>query len=313
MKSQRLAPEKFKHPEVTAKGEERALVALTRLRTLWINTGTLCNLTCHGCYIESSPTNDRLAYIRLNEVLPYLEEIERDGLPVEEIGFTGGEPFMNPEFPAILEACLARGFSVLVLTNAMKPLTNNRPALLALRDRYRKQMTFRVSIDHYERSRHEELRGERSWEPMLEGVKWLVEHNFRVAVAGRSLWGEPEDRVRAGYRALFAALEIPVSVENTEALVLFPEMDEAQDVPEITVSCWDILGVKPEAMMCATSRMVIRRKEDDGPVVTPCTLLPYDKRFEMGRSLAASSASVRLNHPHCAKFCVLGGGSCSAG
>lgn len=89
-------------------------------------------------------------------------------------------------------------------------------------------------------------------------------------------------------------------------------MDETQDVPEITVSCWDILGVRPDAMMCATSRMVIRRKEDTGPVVVPCTLLPYDERFEMGRNLADSATSVRLNHPHCAKFCVLGGGSCSA-
>jgi len=312
MEIQRLAPEKFQHPEVTAKGEERALVGLTRLHTLWINTGSLCNLTCQGCYIESSPTNDRLAYITLDEVIPYLDEIERDGLAVEEIGFTGGEPFMNPAFPEILKTCLERGFSILVLTNAMKPLINKQQSLLALKDAYADKMTFRVSIDHYKQERHEELRGKKSWEPMLGGVKWLVENGFRVAVAGRSHWHEPEESVRDGYRALFDVYQIPVDANDPTALVLFPEMDETTDVPEITVSCWAILGVSPEAMMCATSRMVIRRKDDDGPVVMPCTLLPYDERFEMGRDLAASSKSVRLNHPHCAKFCVLGGGSCSA-
>ena len=313
MKTQSLAHKKFQHPEITAKGEERALVGLTRLHTLWINTGSLCNLTCHGCYIESSPTNDRLSYIALDEVAPYLDEIERDGLPVEEIGFTGGEPFMNPEFPKILEASLVRGFAVLVLTNAMKPLINKKQSLLALKETYAGKITFRVSIDHYRRERHEELRGAKSWEPLLAGVKWLVENGFQVAVAGRSHWQEPEECVRQGYRALFATEQIPVDANDSMALVLFPEMDETVDVPEITVSCWDILGVSPDAMMCATSRMVIRRKEDDGPVVVPCTLLPYDERFEMGRDLAASSTSVRLNHPHCAKFCVLGGGSCSAG
>jgi len=35
---------KFSHPDVTAKGEKRARVGLTKLETLWFNTGTLCNL-----------------------------------------------------------------------------------------------------------------------------------------------------------------------------------------------------------------------------------------------------------------------------
>jgi len=31
----------------------------------------------------------------------------------------------------------------------------------------------------------------------------------------------------------------------------------------------------------------------------------------MGETLKEASGIVKLNHPHCAKFCVLGGGSCS--
>ena len=57
------APQKFEHPDWTATRERRATVALDRLETLWINTGTLCNITCQNCYIELSPSNDRLAYI----------------------------------------------------------------------------------------------------------------------------------------------------------------------------------------------------------------------------------------------------------
>ena len=59
----RLDPRKFQDPLVTARGERRAHVALKALETLWFNTGTLCNLTCQNCYIESSPKNDRLAYL----------------------------------------------------------------------------------------------------------------------------------------------------------------------------------------------------------------------------------------------------------
>ena len=38
---------------------------------------------------------------------------------------------------------------------------------------------------------------------------------------------------------------------------------------------------------------------------------PYDPQFELGRTLRDSAKTVSLNHPHCAKFCVLGGAACS--
>jgi hypothetical protein len=66
-------------------------------------------------------------------------------------------------------------------------------------------------------------------------------------------------------------------------------------------------------MMCASSRMVVKRKGAAAPAVLACTLLPYDPQFEMGATLAEAARSVALNHPHCAKFCVLGGASCSRG
>jgi len=95
--------------------------------------------------------------------------------------------------------------------------------------------------------------------------------------------------------------------------VLLPEMDASADVPEITEACWGLLGVDPGHMMCASSRMVIKRQGAARPVVVPCTLLPYGRQFELGAALDQARGPVRLNHPHCAKFCVLGGGSCSAG
>jgi len=92
-----LDPAKFRDPFVTAKGEQRAIVALEHLDTLWFNTGTLCNIECGHCYIESSPSNDSLEYLGLADVQRFLDEIDTLGLLTGEIGFTGGEPFMNPE------------------------------------------------------------------------------------------------------------------------------------------------------------------------------------------------------------------------
>ncbi|MEE8187819.1 MAG: radical SAM protein [Kiloniellales bacterium] len=308
-----LDPRKFRDPDTTADGQPRAAVALSRLETLWFNTGTLCNLTCEHCYIESSPKNDRLAYLSAAEVAAYLDEVSRDRWGARQIGFTGGEPFMNPAFMAMVEDALGRGFEVLVLTNAMRPMMKRAAELLRLRERFGARLTLRVSIDHYGQALHEIERGPRSWQPALDGLCWLARHGFALNVAGRTLWGEAEDSLRAGYARLFAAHDIPVDARDPVELVLFPEMDAGLDVPEITESCWGILGVSPEAVMCATSRMVVKRKGAETPTVLACTLLPYDEEFELGASLADSAREVKLNHPHCARFCVLGGGSCSIG
>ena len=304
---------KFRDPRVTADGAARASVSLKALRTLWINTGTLCNLTCVNCYIESSPANDRLVYITTGEVGAYLDEIAADALFTEEIGYTGGEPFMNPDMIDILDLTLSRGFRALVLTNAMRPMAKVQDGLLALREKYGAQLVLRVSVDHYDLAHHEKERGPRSWQPAIDGLKWLSENGFNINIAGRTFWNETQEELRTGYGAMFTDIGLTIDSNDPVDLVLFPEMDEMADVPEITTACWNILDVSPDAMMCATSRMVVKRRGADKPVVMPCTLLPYDERFEMGGTLADAAADVPLNHPHCAKFCVLGGGACSTG
>jgi len=305
---------KFEHPEITAKGEERASVALEDPRTLWFNTGTLCNIECANCYIESSPTNDRLVYITAAEVETYLDELVERGWGVSEIGFTGGEPFMNPEIITMARVALERGYEVLILTNAMRPMMRKtmQAGLAALARAFGDRLTLRVSVDHWSADHHDAERGAGSFEKTLEGMRWLRDTGVRMTVAGRTVWGESEPDARAGYAALCAREGFDIDAQHPGETVLFPEMDESVDVPEITTACWGILGKSPRDVMCASSRMVVKRRGAERPAVVACTLLPYTPEFELGTSLAEAERPVRLNHRHCAKFCVLGGASCSA-
>lgn len=306
-----VAPTKFSNPEITAKGEKRAKVPMAGLTTLWFNTGTLCNLACKNCYIESTPKNDRLVYISHAEVLTYLDEIRDQELPTTEIGVTGGEPFMNPDIIPIMESVLERGFDLLVLTNAMRPMMKCADELLRLNRTYGSKMTLRVSVDHFKPVLHEDERGPNSWKPMMLGLKWLSENKFRIDIAGRTRWGEEDAELREGFAAFFDEQGIAIDAFDRKQLVLFPEMEPGADVPEITTACWGILNVDPKDMMCASSRMVVKHRGDTAPSVQACTLLAYDQQFNMGPTLAEASKPVSLNHVFCAKFCVLGGGACS--
>ena len=309
-----LAPEKFRDPLTTAKGQPRAQVALRNPETLWFNTGTLCNIECVNCYIESSPTNDRLVYITADEVTGYLDQLEDRAWGVREIAFTGGEPFMNPEMIEIARRSLERGYNVLILTNAMRPMMRKtmQTGLLALHAMYPNKLTLRISVDHWSEALHDVERGSGAFGKTLAGMRWLRDSGLRMAVAGRTVWGETDAQSRTGYDELYTREGFEIDAHDPSMTVLFPEMDDSIDVPEITTACWGILDKSPTDVMCASSRMVVKRRGADKLAVLACTLLPYEPEFEMGQTLEEAERPVRLNHPHCSKFCVLGGASCSA-
>lgn len=305
---------KFDHPQITAKGEARASVRLSKPQTLWFNTGTLCNITCLNCYIKSSPTNDQLVYITETEVRDFLAQITDRKWPITEIGFTGGEPFMNPEMIPMARTCLAAGYKVLILTNAMRPMMRKtmRKGLIELQKDYADQLTLRISVDHWSEELHDKERGKGAFTRTVEGMQWLRDNGIKMAVAGRTVWHDSDEESRQGYASFYAEHRFEIDAMHPGETVLFPEMDDTTDVPEITTACWGILNKDPSQVMCSSSRMVVKRKGADKPVVLACTLLPYAPEFELGETLADAEGDVFLNHRHCAKFCVLGGASCSA-
>ena len=298
---------KFSNKQYTISGEKRAYVNFNGLKTLWFNTGTLCNLSCKDCYIESSPRNDRLLYLSHEDVCKYLNEIETSNINCKSIGITGGEPFMNKDIIKIISTCLNKDRELLILTNAMQPLQNKKCMLLNFQEN--NNLKFRISLDHYTKEKHEKIRGKNSWDKTINGVIWLHNNNFNISIASRSLY-ENEKLLRKGYKNLFEQLNLNLDVCNNNDLVLFPEMNNLTDTPEITTACWSLLGVNPNNLMCSNSRMIVKRKENNKTHVVSCTLLPYTKEFDYGENLNNSFKTTYLNHPYCSKFCVLGGANC---
>jgi len=303
-----LLDNKFKEQKVTADGSNRAFIEARNIKTLWFNTGTLCNIECKNCYIESSPKNDSLAYLTFEEVKSFIDEAIDKNLGTNEIGFTGGEPFMNKDIMKMIDYSLRKRLKVLVLSNAMKPMLNRTKELIKLNH---SNLTIRVSIDHYEKEKHEEIRGKNTYDVMLQGLKWLNENNFNYTLATRLLWNEKEEDLRKNFGTFIKNNNLRLDTNSPKELVTFAEMDEKIDTPEITTSCWDILNKDPNDVMCSWSRMVVRKKNSKNPSVIACTLLPYADEFDLGETLTNSLQKIYLNHKHCSKFCVLGGSSCS--
>lgn len=92
----------------------------------------------------------------------------------------------------------------------------------------------------------------------LEVIRWLKIHRFSMCVAGRAHWLKSDEKTRLGYSAFSEKEAIDIESSDPVQAVIFPGMDEAVDVPEITTECWDILGKKPKAIISNSSGVVFK-------------------------------------------------------
>ena len=301
---------KFTNQLKTLNGDDRAFVEFTDWQTLWLNSGTKCNLACEHCYIESSPTNDRLEFIKLEDVLEHIIDFSKVDNSKKRIGITGGEPFINPHILDIIKEVLSRNISVLVLSNGVNVMNRVITKLEQLNEQFPNKLSIRISLDHYTREIHEKERGLNTFTKAVDAIELLYTKQIPFSVAGRSLQSEDMEQASNSYIKLLKEREIPLSKDQ---LVIFPEMDLDKDVPEISTKCWDILKKSPDQQMCASERMIVKQKGKDKVQFQACTLLAYQEEFNMGSTLKESTeGAVHLNHPFCAQFCVLGGASCSS-
>ena len=159
-------------------------IRLSHLDDLWFQVaGTLCNLTCHHCFISCSPKNRSFGFLTLAQVQSALEESV--ALGVKEYYFTGGEPFLNPEMVPILLETLKYGPAT-VLTNGTVLQDEWLHALRAGEEASVYSLEFRVSIDGFSSAANDPIRGEGTFERAMQGVTKLVTTGFMPIITAAS-------------------------------------------------------------------------------------------------------------------------------
>lgn len=280
----------------TSTGDPRGYIDPSELRELWFHTGTKCNLNCPFCFERSSPDSSRIDPLSFDDAKPLIDEAM--AMNVQRFGFTGGEPFVNKDFIRLITYATERA-PTLVLTNGTQPLINNFAKLAKLlKAPY--PLSFRISIDSPNADEHDENRGAGSFDKALKSLKMLHSAGFAISVAGRR-----EDRGNE-YSTMFANVAVP---ENTP-VVFFPELEETDDVPEITENCmttYKDTETRAE-FMCAYSKMALTK---NGKIaIYACTLVDDDDFYDLGSTLEeAMSKRVILKHKRCFS-CFSSGVSC---
>ncbi|MBU4586319.1 MAG: methyltransferase domain-containing protein [Proteobacteria bacterium] len=154
-------------------------LTLDRLKECWFHLTDRCNLSCSHCLFASSPSKSR--------TLPR-EQLDSGSRQALELGcrlfyFTGGEPFLYPDFFPWLKLFLSQNPKVhaVILTNGML-LEKNIPLLQAL-DRL-DRLHLQVSLDGLELT-HDSLRGKGTYQQLLNNLTALQQAGiaFTLSIA----------------------------------------------------------------------------------------------------------------------------------
>lgn len=297
-----------------------------RIADLFVYTSLLCNKTCRHCFVSSSPTNRTLDEIDLADLEPVLEEARQFG--VEQIYFTGGEPFLNRAIVSLLGAAMEVA-PLTVYTNASEPLEKKLVALASLNDQHRslhgRPILLRVSFDHYEAEVHDIYygRGVGAFDRSVLVTQAAARAGFDIALTAQ------EDihnrataaQVRGAFEKLFARQGL--SLKDVKVLPDIPagaELSRRGTFSEDPVSPGEfaLARIPDDGLMCRTGRTLL--KIDGQLRVYPCTLLVPDSAdripslsgYDMGATLSESvERSQALDHPACRAYCVRGGMTCA--
>ncbi len=285
--------------------EQLPIVALSHLDHLWFQvSGTLCNLTCHHCFISCSPKNDSFGYLSLAEVKSRLEESV--GLGVKEYYFTGGEPFLNRELVPMLVETLQYGPAT-VLTNGTILKSEWLATLQAAEEASVYSLEFRVSIDGFSSETNDPIRGEGTFERAIQGVRRLVEFGFLPIITATRTWSDADDQRVVGE---FIAILQQNGYERPRLKILPPLQLGAEaerthgyrDSERVTRRMME--GFDSSQLVCEHSRMVT----DRGVYVCPILIESADAR--LGETLAESTVPFSLSHGAC-YTCYQYGAICS--
>lgn len=273
---------------------EHPVVPLAHLDDLWFQVaGTLCNLECTHCFISCSPGNQSFGFLDLDAVRHALEESV--ALGVKEYYFTGGEPFLHRDMPAILELTLQYGPAT-VLTNGTVLKDDWLRRLRAAEDASPYSLEFRISLDGCTAQANDAVRGAGTFERILAGVRLLVAHSFLPIVTVTRTRDDQDDE--ATFHGLVAMLKehgyarprvkiLPTLRIGAEIRRARGYRDEERVTPEMMVH------YDAGQLICNHGRIVT----DRGVYVCPILIDSADAR--LGSTLADAQRPFALSHRAC--------------
>jgi len=149
---------------------------LKELNNLFIElTGKNCNQHCKHCYIDFPLNKNIKDFIQPDTIKNAISDTKKEN--IQCIYLTGAEPMTHPDFNTILRMCLKRS-NVCIFTNGTFINEKKVRFLKRVEDESTFEIIFKLSIDHYDEIKNDDIRGRGSYRQTVHAIKSLVKYGF---------------------------------------------------------------------------------------------------------------------------------------
>ena len=243
-----------------------------------------CNLKCKHCYIEKNPYKQEKDFIPLDKIKNALLQTRSENL--NSIYLTGGEPLMHPDFNSILRMCL-KFSNVTVMSNGL--MINDKKArfLRKIDDENNFETIYRISLDHYDELKNDEIRGRGSFRKALGAILNLAKYEFNPIISVCNYFCETREELFKGFYELFKKHGFEIEDINLKIMPYFEKGAKEEYIED-----FDFDKTKLD---CFNSRVL----SING--VYSCPALSNDFRARAGSDMSNYSRKTFLDTEKCTK------------
>ncbi len=191
---------------------QSSVCELKELNNLFIElTEKNCNQHCKHCYIDFPLSKNVKDFIAIDVIKQALIDTKTENLQC--IYLTGAEPMTHPDFNNILRLCLKRS-NVCICTNGTFINEKKARFLKRVEDESNYEIIFKLSIDHYNEIKSDDLRGRGSYRQVLHAVKSLIKYEFNPILCITNYYKEDKNILLNEFKKICAKIGFDADDSN---------------------------------------------------------------------------------------------------
>lgn len=257
------------------------VVQMAELNNLFIELSAKnCNQRCKHCYIDFPISKNIKDFISVDKIKIALNDTKNENIQI--IYLTGAEPMMHPEFNTILRLCLKRA-SVCICTNATFINEKKARFLKKVEEESSNEIIFKLSIDHYNEIKNDDIRGRGAYRQTLNAIKSLIKYNFNPILAIVNYYNEDKKTLITEFNELCSKIGFETTDFNFQINEYYNKYNSQSDDFKFEGGNFD----------CKTGRMLT----ENGIYV--CPFLANDHRGRMGCDFKDFSKKMYLETSFC--------------
>ena len=238
-----------------------------------------CNQRCKHCYIDFPLNKNVKDFIAIEKIKQALIDTNDENL--ECIYLTGAEPMTHPEFNNILRLCLKRT-NVCIITNGTYINEKKARFLKKVEDESSNEIIFKLSIDHFDEMKCDDLRGRGAYRQVLHAIKSLAKYGFNPILCITNYYNEDKKVLIEEFKKIMWNQNIEAQDCNF-CINKYHDKSKTEESREGNV----------EKLDCRNSRILTRNG------VYVCPFLANDHRGRVGSDFSDWGKKVHLESDYC--------------